>query len=326
MEQDPMSRMARRPWVALPAVTAVELPAVALRRRLRWACAWVLLLACASSRATTLDVAVLLEGQWHAEVGAAYCRLTRTMPGVGEAGFERRAARAERFTYVLQARVPDGDVQASVQAPPWHPTFPADAHLATLPRPTDGRTLALSAAAAQDLRRALGKGLAGVFSADASPSRGWPVPASGFAAAHARYERCLSRLPPALPAGPRPAAVAVARAAAPRAKLRARVRFDAQETRLGAADRRALSALLAKSGTGAQRVLVSGFSDDDGDFADNVALSRRRAQAVADFLRAAGVPPSRIAVRYFGDQYPVADSLTDAGRAQNRRATVEILN
>jgi outer membrane protein OmpA-like peptidoglycan-associated protein len=38
------------------------------------------------------------------------------------------------------------------------------------------------------------------------------------------------------------------------------------------------------------------------------------------------VPPSRIAVRYFGDQYPVADSLTDAGRAQNRRATVEILN
>ncbi len=291
------------------------------------ACGVLVLLADArAASAADIDVALLLEGEWHTDVGATHCRLSRSIAGVGQAGFERRAARAETFTYRLRSRLPEGDVQASVEAPPWHPTFPADAHLATLPRPADGRTLALPADTARSLRAALGNGMAGVFSADAAPADGWPVPASGFAQAHARYERCLAALPAPAPPGARQPAGTVARAAPPRQKLRARVRFAAQEVALGAADRRAIADLLAKSRRGARRVLVSGFSDDDGGFAGNVALSRQRAQEVAAFLRASGVPASRIAVRYFGDQYPVADSLTDAGRAENRRATVEILH
>lgn len=293
--------------------------------RVRYAAGALALLLAVPLHATRLDMSALLEGRWRADTGAGHCRLQREIAGVGTAVFERRAARAETFVVTLRERLPVGDVQATVEAPPWHPRFPSDAHLASVPRPADGRTLALAAAQVQALRAALGEGLAGVFSADATPGRGWPVPASGFTEAHARYARCLANLPPVRAIGERTARAVVARASAPRQKLRGRVLFDAQQATLDAAGRRALGALLAKSGAGARRVVVSGFSDDGGGFASNVALSRRRAEEVAAYLRAAGVPTARIGVRYFGDQYPVADSLTADGRAANRRATVEFV-
>jgi outer membrane protein OmpA-like peptidoglycan-associated protein len=52
---------------------------------------------------------------------------------------------------------------------------------------------------------------------------------------------------------------------------------------------------------GAQRILVTGYSDATGDPALNLRLSERRANAVRDHLLQRGVDPSRVLVNYYGD-------------------------
>lgn len=72
-----------------------------------------------------------------------------------------------------------------------------------------------------------------------------------------------------------------------------------------------------------RRVLIEGFTDSTGGAAMNQRLSQRRAEAVRGALVRSGVAPDRVEVRAFGEEYPVADNATAAGRQQNRR--VEIL-
>lgn len=72
-----------------------------------------------------------------------------------------------------------------------------------------------------------------------------------------------------------------------------------------------------------RRLLIEGFTDSTGGSAMNQRLSQRRAEAVRTALIRAGVAPQRVEVRAFGEEYPVADNATPAGRQQNRR--VELL-
>jgi OOP family OmpA-OmpF porin len=64
---------------------------------------------------------------------------------------------------------------------------------------------------------------------------------------------------------------------------------------------------------------IGGYTDNTGDPAANQTLSEARAKNVMDALVATGIDPSRLESKGYGDQYPVGDNSTDAGRAQNRR-------
>jgi OmpA-OmpF porin, OOP family len=66
-------------------------------------------------------------------------------------------------------------------------------------------------------------------------------------------------------------------------------------------------------------VKIGGYTDNTGDSAANQALSEARAKNVMDALVAAGIDPSRLESKGYGDQYPVGDNSTEEGRAQNRR-------
>jgi outer membrane protein OmpA-like peptidoglycan-associated protein len=66
-------------------------------------------------------------------------------------------------------------------------------------------------------------------------------------------------------------------------------------------------------------VKIGGYTDNTGDAAANVALSDARAKNVMDSLVAAGIDPSRLESKGYGDQYPVGDNATEEGRALNRR-------
>ncbi|MBB2485341.1 OmpA family protein [Mitsuaria sp. WAJ17] len=72
-----------------------------------------------------------------------------------------------------------------------------------------------------------------------------------------------------------------------------------------------------------RRLLIEGFADSTGNGAMNQRLSQRRAEAVRSALVRAGVAPQRLELRAYGEEYPVADNATAAGRQQNRR--VELL-
>jgi outer membrane protein OmpA-like peptidoglycan-associated protein len=73
-----------------------------------------------------------------------------------------------------------------------------------------------------------------------------------------------------------------------------------------------------------RNVMIEGFTDIIGPADYNQQLSRRRANAVRQELLNQGISSSRIRIRGYGEQYPVASNNTEAGRQQNRRVEVII--
>jgi OmpA-OmpF porin, OOP family len=77
---------------------------------------------------------------------------------------------------------------------------------------------------------------------------------------------------------------------------------------------------------GQARLEISGHTDSDGSEADNLALSDRRARAVADFMTAAGIAADRLVAVGHGEGRPLASNDTDEGKAANRRIEFRVLN
>ncbi len=71
-----------------------------------------------------------------------------------------------------------------------------------------------------------------------------------------------------------------------------------------------------------QRIQVVGHTDSKGAADYNMTLSKRRAQATADYLISQGVKASQVQVEGRGESEPRADNSTAAGRAQNRRVEI----
>ncbi|MDN5513662.1 MAG: OmpA family protein [Pseudomonas sp.] len=71
-------------------------------------------------------------------------------------------------------------------------------------------------------------------------------------------------------------------------------------------------------------VNIVGHTDSTGSQELNQSLSQRRAQSVANYLTANGVPGQRISAYGAGPSQPIASNSTDAGRAQNRRVEINL--
>ncbi len=69
---------------------------------------------------------------------------------------------------------------------------------------------------------------------------------------------------------------------------------------------------------------VMGHTDSTGSEQYNLDLSRRRAESVANYLSARGVSRARIETIGYGEQYPIADNSSEAGRSENRRVEIRI--
>jgi len=72
-------------------------------------------------------------------------------------------------------------------------------------------------------------------------------------------------------------------------------------------------------------IVVAGHTDSTGSNSYNQALSERRANSVADYLRSRGVVDARIETVGFGEDHPIADNATAEGRALNRRVELSLL-
>ncbi|HIO96664.1 MAG TPA: OmpA family protein, partial [Leucothrix sp.] len=69
---------------------------------------------------------------------------------------------------------------------------------------------------------------------------------------------------------------------------------------------------------------ISGHTDNQGNSALNKNLSQRRANTVMIHLIKRGVEAGKLVAKGYGDQNPVADNATDAGRKSNRRVELKI--
>ncbi len=74
------------------------------------------------------------------------------------------------------------------------------------------------------------------------------------------------------------------------------------------------------------RFLVEGHTDSRGRDAYNLDLSNRRAASVMTYLTGKGISSSRLESKGFGETMPVASNNTAAGRQENRRVQLSLLD
>ncbi|HSK81410.1 MAG TPA: phosphate ABC transporter substrate-binding/OmpA family protein [Thermoanaerobaculia bacterium] len=91
---------------------------------------------------------------------------------------------------------------------------------------------------------------------------------------------------------------------------------------LGVGDIDRLARTLKSQAWQGRELMLLGFTDDRGDDRDNLRLSRRRAESVAQALRERGATVGMI--RGFGQEAPVACNSNERGAARNRRVEVWI--
>lgn len=72
------------------------------------------------------------------------------------------------------------------------------------------------------------------------------------------------------------------------------------------------------------QIEVAGHTDSKGSDAYNLNLSDRRAASVRKYLVSQGVPGENITSKGYGEERPVADNVTEEGRALNRRVELHL--
>jgi outer membrane protein OmpA-like peptidoglycan-associated protein len=82
--------------------------------------------------------------------------------------------------------------------------------------------------------------------------------------------------------------------------------------------------LFLKADPSVNRINLDGHSDNSGNRLTNRDLSRRRAIAVMEYLKANGVPEAQITLRFHGERYPLVSNKSAANRAKNRRVTLHL--
>jgi OOP family OmpA-OmpF porin len=118
----------------------------------------------------------------------------------------------------------------------------------------------------------------------------------------------------------RPAPRRPAVATAQPGRVNVRVAFGPGSAVLSAAAQaevRAFAAALQRPQLASMRFRIEGHTDATGSRASNIALSQRRAQAVADYMATQGVAPTRLEVRGFGPDRPLQGRSATA--RENRR-------
>ncbi|MET0636102.1 MAG: OmpA family protein [Chitinophagaceae bacterium] len=73
------------------------------------------------------------------------------------------------------------------------------------------------------------------------------------------------------------------------------------------------------------RLVIAGHTDNAGSPERNLLLSRRRADAVAQWLVRRGHTATRLLVEFFGQTVPVASNATANGKSANRRVVIRVL-
>lgn len=72
--------------------------------------------------------------------------------------------------------------------------------------------------------------------------------------------------------------------------------------------------------------MVEGHTDSSGGAALNLRISEKRAMAVRDYFVKKGISTERLEAKGFGEGSPIADNKTRAGRTENRRVEIKVVN
>ncbi len=131
---------------------------------------------------------------------------------------------------------------------------------------------------------------------------------------------------PAPAPAPMPAPAPAPQPVSEKVSFAAEALFDFDKSVVKPQGKLALDELLNKvQGMNTEVMVTVGHTDSIGSDAYNQKLSQRRAEAVKAYIVSKGIDASRVYTEGKGESQPVADNKTSAGRAQNRRVTVEVV-
>lgn len=104
-----------------------------------------------------------------------------------------------------------------------------------------------------------------------------------------------------------------------------RLTFETASAALRDGSREQLAAVAAiLAAYPAVKLKLGGYTDNVGDPAANLKLSRERADNVLGALVQLGVAPDRLSAEGYGEQFPIGDNTTPEGRAMNRRISMRV--
>ncbi len=295
----------------------------------RIACILGLLVVCTGFGSATYTNAVS-ENEWKVESSVFECRLVYPFPFFGEAVFSTRAG--ERSAFYLNARsarFQAGQAKVSTRTPIWKPdTLTEELGFITVKRGKQavgldtrwtemimarlhaGREVEISSPLWFEEGRGFEEGRRYEEGQEGKPLT-LVMSAVGFRPAYKKYLGCLTSL---LPSNFEQ-------------MKRTALYFPsdvADEIPPIEADKLDRILKIVKHDRSVRSFFVDGHTDGTGDRTSNLAISKNRAQLVAQYLMRRGVPGDWITVRWHGERYPVASNNTEKGRASNRRVTVRL--
>ncbi len=254
------------------------------------------------------------EAEWHVESSAFECRLSQPIPYYGSGVFLRRAGEQQRFFLrAKSSRLKTGQARLVAASPLWKPGG-AGRKLGQIAVTQGQVPVTLERRLSERLLAELHQGMEVVFTRapwyGAHESIDVALTSVNFQPAYSKYLDCLSGL---LPVN----FDQVARTA---------IYFPSGADELRPSELRKLDniVLYVKADPSVIAYIIDGHTDSVGRRADNLELSQRRSEMVAQYLVSKGVDREKITTRWHGERYPVSSNRSRKGRAQNRRVTIRL--
>ncbi|WP_110971849.1 flagellar protein MotY [Pseudomonas huaxiensis] len=251
--------------------------------------------------------------EWKVEGDQFECRLIQPIADFGSGEFVRRAG--EQATFRLRSSsnmLGAGSATLLAAAAPWQPGR-GDINLGSIRMSGSGVLFNSSQGQASRLINGLMDGRSTVvrnYAGEAGRAMEVRLLPVKFNKAFADYQACTAKLLPMNFDQIR----------------QARIGFPGNGIDLDADARARLDVILdfLKADPTVNHIELDGHSDNSGNRLTNRDLSRRRALAVMEYLKAHGVPESNIVVRFHGERYPLAANNSAGNRARNRRVNIEL--
>ncbi|MDD1015804.1 flagellar protein MotY [Pseudomonas rubra] len=268
----------------------------------------------ASMPAMALTFQTRLENiEWKVEGDQFECRLVQPIADFGSGEFVRRAGEQPTFQLRSSSNVlGSGNATLLAAAAPWQPGR-GDINLGAVRMARSGVLFTSSQGQASRLINGLLDGRSTVvrnYAGEAGRAMEVRVLPVKFSKAYGDYQACAAKLLPMNYDQVR----------------QARVGFPGGGIDLDSDARARLDVILdfLKADPTVNHIQLDGHSDNSGNRLTNRDLSRRRALAVMEYLKAHGVPEEQITLRFHGERYPLASNNSAANRARNRRVNIEL--